>query len=205
MAKKAPQWFMVLISALTANSETCGCKRRLRNAARGKALDAVQGQFVLWLLREFIPPCDEAAAVASLWERRLAGDEPTAEEWDAAGEEVGEAALAANPGHQGVAVGQMARSPALTTPVGQRSAALVEPTLSKAALALFQAEHVKAVEAAREADACDAAWSATMIHRPEAMRGVVTSAARTAADVPWAYGQMAAKLLELLAKAGAKS
>ena len=203
MAKRAPQWLTVLIGALASNTETCGRKRRLRNAARGKTLTPVQGQFIVWVLREFIAPCAEAEAVAALWERRMAGDEPTPQEWQAAGDAARQAAMAANAGDLGVKAVMMGRGAGLTTPMAQRSRALVEPELDPAALTIFQGEHAKAVEAAHSADTCDTAWSAALVHWPDAMRGVVTSAARTAADVPWAYGQMTDKLFALLEEASA--
>lgn len=198
MAKKQPEWFDVLVTALTSNSETAGRKRAIRSAAQGKDVSDLQAPFVLWVLREFLPPFDEAHAVAALWDRRMSGDEPNAGEWAEAAEAARAASERANAGDLGGHVSKMVRSPALTTPAGQRSLLMVEPTLDQGAVEVYRGEYAKAREAARIADACDAAWSAALVNRPDAMRGVVTSAARTAADLGWAYRQMADKLVSML-------
>lgn len=201
MAKKFPEWFEVLITALTASPGAPVPKHALRSAARGKALEPVRGRFILWVLREFIPSCSETEAVAALWDRRMAGDEPTEAEWHEAAEAARLAALAENAGDKGMDRHRMARSPRLATPEGQRGLLMMEPTLCPGALKVFKIVHGVAITAAHSMDTCDAAWSAALVARPDAMRGVVTSAARTSPAVDFAYGVMGEKLLSLLSAA----
>lgn len=200
MAKKLPEWFDVLITALTAHPGAPVPKHTLRSAGLNKAdLEPVRGQFILWVLRGFIPTCPEAEAVAALWERRMAGDEPTEAEWHEAAETARIAALAENAGDKGMERHLVVSSPALATPEGQRHALMIEPTLCPAALKVFKIVHGVAITAAHSMDTCDAAWSAALVHRSDVMRGVVTSAARTGADLGLAYQAMTNALLEMLA------
>ena len=65
----------------------------------GVDLDPVRDRFLVWCLREVAPLAGShrgaVDAVIGLLERRLAGDEPTTVEWDAAGDAAGAAAEAA--------------------------------------------------------------------------------------------------------------
>jgi len=199
MAKSTPEWFTVLVNALTAHPETSGRKRALRSAAKDVSdLGPVRGRFILWVLREFIPPCPEVAAVAALWDRRMAEDEPSEAEWHEAAEAARLAAMAEDAGDKGMVLSEVARSAGMTTPEGQRTVLLMEPTHAPAALTVLKMVHSSARDAAHHSDTRDAAWSAALVHRADVMRGVVTSAARTGADVAFSYRAMADKLLDIL-------
>ena len=173
-------------------------EKAIRRAAKDKDIESLRGRFIVWVLRDFIPTSPEGEVVAALWTRRLAGDEPTAAEWQEAAQAAFAAADDGQAAQDGLELSAMVSKAFKGQEVDGRAVIRLEADEDPAKVAVVKMLHGKALSSDLIMHSRHCAWSAALVERDDVMRGVVTSAACSGPDYDGAIEYMAHKILSLL-------